>query len=62
MFTNYLHRTSDDDALRMKVDEAMNVYDEYLKNQGGPLDGDSAATTNGTENINPSNEDGKDAE
>lgn len=25
----------DDNALRAKVDEAMNVYDEYVKNKGG---------------------------
>lgn len=25
----------DDTALRAKVDEALNVYDEYVKNKGG---------------------------
>lgn len=32
----------DDTALRAKVDEAMAVYDEYLKGQGGP-EGDKPA-------------------
>ena len=27
--------TSDEGALRAKVDEAMNVYDEYVKNKEG---------------------------
>ncbi|KAK3711098.1 Protein phosphatase PP2A regulatory subunit B [Vermiconidia calcicola] len=54
----------DDDALRNKVDEAMNVYDEYVKNQGsgaGGSDETGGATTNGgTENMNPSAEEVKD--
>lgn len=29
-----LNLTNDDDALKAKVDEAMNVYDEYMKNKG----------------------------
>ncbi|KXL46001.1 hypothetical protein M433DRAFT_107405 [Acidomyces richmondensis BFW] len=49
--------TTDDDALRAKVEEAMNVYDEYMKNQGGE-DGPKA---NG-ENLNPSVEEAKDVE
>lgn len=40
----------------------MNVYDEYIKNQGGPMGDPADVTTNGTENINPTGEDGKDAE
>lgn len=28
-------RLEDDEALRAKVDEALNVYDEYMKNKGG---------------------------
>lgn len=28
-----VHSIDDDVALRAKVDEAMNVYDEYVKNQ-----------------------------
>ena len=52
-------RTTDDDALRAKVDEAMNVYDEYIKNQGGPTGDDGAVQTNGgPENLHP----GSDAE
>lgn len=27
-------RLDDEDALRAKVDEALNVYDEYMKNKG----------------------------
>ena len=50
-------RTTDEDALRAKVDEAMNVYDEYVKNQG---DGQEQQT-NG-DNLNPSVEEVKDAE
>ena len=29
------HNTSDESALRAKVDEAMSVYDEYVKNKDG---------------------------
>ncbi|TKA34157.1 Polyadenylate-binding protein, cytoplasmic and nuclear [Salinomyces thailandicus] len=55
--------TSDDDALRLKVEEAMNVYDEYVKNQG-PSDGpsDGQAQPNGAENMNPAAEEVKDVE
>ncbi|KAK5116877.1 Protein phosphatase PP2A regulatory subunit B [Meristemomyces frigidus] len=51
--------TSDDDALRLKVEEAMNVYDEYVKNQSGP--GEESAQPNG-ENLNPTAEEVKDVE
>lgn len=52
--------TTDDDALRAKVEEALNVYDEYVKQQ---QPGDAApAPSNGTENVNPSAEEVKDAE
>lgn len=56
--------TQDDDALRLKVDEAMNVYHEYVKNQGGPNDEPSGAAgvNGGPENVNPSVEEVKDAE
>lgn len=27
-------RLDDEEALRLKVDEALNVYDEYMKNKG----------------------------
>jgi polyadenylate-binding protein len=30
----------DDTALRAKVDEALNVYDEYVKNKGGEGEGE----------------------
>lgn len=30
-----LHRIEDESALRAKVDEALNVYDEYVKNNKG---------------------------
>lgn len=30
-----INSTSDEGALRAKVDEAMNVYDEYVKNKEG---------------------------
>jgi polyadenylate-binding protein len=33
-------RIEDDSALRAKVDEALTVYDEYVKTKGG--DGDEA--------------------
>ena len=35
------HSTSDESALRAKVDEAMSVYDEYVKNKEG--DGEKEA-------------------
>ena len=62
---NLSYRTTDDDALRAKVDEAMNVYDEYIKNQGGPVGDDGGAspqTNGGTENMQPGLEEVKDAE
>ena len=52
-------RTSDDDALRAKVEEAMNVYDEYVKNQSGPGEDSAPQQPNG-ENLNPAAEDVKD--
>jgi polyadenylate-binding protein len=57
-------RTTDDDALRAKVDEAMNVYDEYIKNQGGPTGPDetSAQPNGGPENLHPGGEEGKEQE
>jgi polyadenylate-binding protein len=35
-----LHRIDNDGALRSKVEEALAVYDEYIKTQGG--DGEAA--------------------
>ncbi|KAK5136077.1 Protein phosphatase PP2A regulatory subunit B [Meristemomyces frigidus] len=52
--------TSDDDALRAKVEEAMNVYDEYVKNQSGPGGDDSGPQQSNGENLNPTVEDVKD--
>ncbi|KAK3669924.1 Protein phosphatase PP2A regulatory subunit B [Recurvomyces mirabilis] len=51
--------TTDDDALRLKVEEALNVYDEYIKNQG---DNSGPQQANGTENMNPTAEEVKDPE
>ena len=34
------NRIEDDTALRAKVDEALNVYDEYVKNKGGEGEGE----------------------
>nr|POE74562.1 polyadenylate-binding protein, cytoplasmic and nuclear [Quercus suber] len=50
--------TGDDDALRAKVDEAMAVYNEYVKNSQQ----DEAPHANGTENLNPTAEEVKDPE
>ncbi|OQO11109.1 Polyadenylate-binding protein, cytoplasmic and nuclear [Cryoendolithus antarcticus] len=44
--------TTDDDALRQKVDEAMNVYDEYVKG-ANEQDGAQQQQPNGTENAAP---------
>ena len=30
----------DSDALKLKVDEALSVYDEYVKQQGGSSEGE----------------------
>ncbi|KAK4502213.1 hypothetical protein PRZ48_005638 [Zasmidium cellare] len=60
-----INLTGDDNALREKVQEALTVYDEYLKNHGGAPQGAedaSAAQTNGAENLNPSVEEAKDPE
>jgi len=40
----------------------MNVYDEYVRNASGPTGDAGEAITNGTENVNPATEQGKDAE
>ncbi|GAB1729229.1 hypothetical protein NU195Hw_g1561t1 [Hortaea werneckii] len=53
--------TSDDEALRLKVEEAMTVYDEYVKNNQGPGQ-EGGQQPNGGENKNPSAEETKDAE
>lgn len=45
MFSANCDRIDDDDKLREKVDEALNVYDEYVKNKGddvvGQTDGEA---------------------
>lgn len=41
-------RIEDESALRAKVDEAMTVYDEYVKNKGG----DGEAPADGAETSN----------
>jgi polyadenylate-binding protein len=53
--------TTDEDALRAKVEEALNVYDEYVKNQGGEQGG-APAQPNGTENLNPNADEAKNVE
>lgn len=45
----------------MKVEEAMTVYDEYVKNNQGPGQ-EGSQQPNGGENKNPSTEEVKDAE
>lgn len=40
--TNNFYSCEDESALRAKVEEAMNVYDEYVKTKGGEgEDGDA---------------------
>ena len=43
-----ISRLSDDNALRAKVQEALNVYDEYLKNKSDP---DEAAKSSAAPNA-----------
>ncbi|KJX99373.1 hypothetical protein TI39_contig361g00012 [Zymoseptoria brevis] len=56
-----LNLTGNDQALREKVDEALTVYDEYLKNHSGPS-GEEGGQANGAENLNPTAEEVKDPE
>ncbi|KAF2860625.1 polyadenylate binding protein [Piedraia hortae CBS 480.64] len=44
--------TTDEEALRSKVDEAINVYEEYIKSQGASTTNDDGQKSNG-ENVNP---------
>lgn len=44
-----LYSVDDDAQLRAKVDEAMAVYDEYVKTNQGPADGEGAAKEEKTE-------------
>ncbi len=57
-------RTQNDEALRAKVDEAMNVYHEYVKNQQPGMQGDESAPSvnGGQENMNPSGEEAKEVQ
>lgn len=41
MLTSH-NRLEDESALQAKVNEAMAVYDDYLKSQGGAKEGDAA--------------------
>lgn len=43
-----INRLADENALRAKVQEALNVYDEYLKNKGDP---DEATKISATPNA-----------
>lgn len=43
MLLTYSYRIEDDNALRAKVDEALKVYDDYVKSQSAePVDGGEA--------------------
>jgi len=53
--------TENEDALRAKVDEAMAVYDEYVKTQGSDEPA-GAQQPNGAENAAPATEDAKPTE
>jgi polyadenylate-binding protein len=53
--------TENEDALRAKVDEAMAVYDEYVKTQGSEEPA-GAQQPNGAENATPATEDAKPTE
>lgn len=43
MLSLLYNRVDDDAALRAKVDEAINVYDEYMKSKGGEGEAADAA-------------------
>jgi polyadenylate-binding protein len=55
-----LSLTENEDALRAKVDEAMAVYDEYVKTQGS--EENTQQQPNGAENAAPATEDAKPTE
>jgi polyadenylate-binding protein len=55
-----LSLTENEDALRAKVDEAMAVYDEYVKTQGS--EENTQQQPNGAENAAPATEDTKPTE
>lgn len=55
-----LSLTENEDALRAKVDEAMAVYDEYVKTQGS--EENAQQQPNGAENATPATEDAKPTE
>ncbi|KAI9678866.1 MAG: Protein phosphatase PP2A regulatory subunit B [Caeruleum heppii] len=51
--TELLNLIDDDNALRAKVDEALTVYDEYVRNKGGDGDAAGEAGPEGKENKVP---------
>jgi polyadenylate-binding protein len=59
-----LSLTENEDALRAKVDEAMAVYDEYVKTQGAeePTGAQQQQQPSGAENSAPATEDAKPTE
>jgi polyadenylate-binding protein len=46
----------DDTALRAKVDEALNVYDEYVKNKGGEGEGEGGEAAKETKDDDKTEE------
>jgi polyadenylate-binding protein len=46
----------DDTALRAKVDEALNVYDEYVKNKGGEGEGEGGEAAKETKDDEKTDE------
>ena len=40
-FADLIYSIEDESALRAKVDEALTVYDEYVKTKGGDEEGES---------------------
>jgi len=48
------YRVDDESALRAKVDEAMNVYEDYMKNRGeGGANGTKEEDVPATESAEP---------
>lgn len=50
------HRTSDDAALRAKVEEALNVYNEYLRNNSTQGSTEEPSQANGVESTGEASE------
>lgn len=55
LLTNF-HSTTDDNALRMKVTEAMGVYDDYLKSRNEQEEPKENTNGVGSENEKPKTE------